>query len=87
MQVGLASLVAQEKPDLLAVYLPGLDVAQHTLLRPVEGAAPSAIAARLDALRGYYRYLDALVDGMGTAGDGELVIVVTQPGRRPPRRA
>ena len=81
LQIGLASAAGLEKPDLLVVYLPGLDVAQHTLLRPVEGAAPSAIAARLDALRAYYRYLDSLIAGMAAAVDGEVIIVVTEPGR------
>lgn len=81
LQLGLASRVSGDSLDLLALYLPGLDVAQHTLLAPVAGAAPSAISARLDALRGYYVYLDALLKDLASPAKDELVILVTQPGR------
>lgn len=81
LQLGLASRLTADSPDLLAVYLPGLDVAQHTLLAPVAGAAPSAISARLEALRGYYVYLDALLKDVALPAKDELVILVTQPGR------
>lgn len=82
LQLGLAAHLTVDGPDLIAVYLPGLDVAQHTLLAPVEGAAPSAISARLEALREYYVYLDALLKEFAGPGKDELVILVTQPGRR-----
>lgn len=81
LQLGLALRVARDSPDLLVVYLPGLDVAQHTLLPPVAGAAPSAISARLEALRRYYGYLDGLLTTFSSAAKDELVFLVTQPGR------
>ena len=69
-----------EKPDLIAVYLPGLDVVQHTLLG-AGGSAASTISARLDNIRSYYRYLDLLLADFTRSSPGEIVIVVTQPGR------
>jgi hypothetical protein len=67
--------------DFLAIYLPGLDIAQHTLLGSGEAVAPSAMAARLQGLRSYYFFLDALLRDIATAGEGELVVVVAEPGR------
>ncbi len=77
LQLALSARVSENDPDLLAVYLPGLDIAQHTLL--ASGAAPSAIASRLDALAGYYAYIDALLRWRKPAG--EIIVVVTGPGR------
>lgn len=67
--------------DLEVVYLPGLDIAQHALLSPVEGAAlpPSAVAERVAALEGYYQFLDRLVTRLTAAR--RSVLLVTQPGR------
>jgi hypothetical protein len=69
--------------DLLVIYLPGLDIAQHALFGDV-APAPSEVNDRLAALRLYYGYLDGLT---GTAVGGAMrdetraVFVVTQPGR------
>ena len=70
--------------DLVTVYLPGLDIAQHTLLGG-ERASPSTLAARLDAVRAYYDYLSDLVAGLVADQriDNELIVIVTQPGRLP----
>ncbi|HEX5474562.1 MAG TPA: alkaline phosphatase family protein [Vicinamibacterales bacterium] len=69
--------------DLDALYLPGLDIAQHALLGGSGEAAlaPSALAARLDALRAYYAFLDGLLAPAFTPHEGELVVVVMEPGR------
>jgi hypothetical protein len=83
-----AALVARDPllgaPDLLAVYLPGLDIAQHTLLLEgnTPGADPAALAARLEAVRRYYLFLDGLI-GRLTAGlpDHTILMIVTHPGR------
>ena len=80
-QIKLLARITTTTSDLTAVYLQGLDVAQHTLLAPVAGASPSAIGARLDALRGYYIFLDALLTPLVEPEKQELVIVVTEPGR------
>jgi hypothetical protein len=81
LQVVLASRVRSASLDLVAIYLPGLDIAQHALFGAGEAAAPSALEARLAALRSYYVYLDGLLkDALVPAAD-ELVILLTQPGR------
>jgi hypothetical protein len=89
VQMALASRLGSPAPDLLALYLPGLDIAQHALLGSGNAIAPSALSARLEGLRAYYVYLDGLLgdyldgllgEGMPTRPD-ELVIVVAQPGR------
>lgn len=69
--------------DLLVIYLPGLDIAQHALLGDAP-PAPSQVNDRLAALRLYYRYLDRLA-GHSVGGtlpeDDRALFVVTQPGR------
>ncbi|HEX7019704.1 MAG TPA: alkaline phosphatase family protein [Gemmatimonadaceae bacterium] len=70
-------------PDVLAVYLPGLDIAQHELLRSEGGtpASASALAARVDGIRRYYVFLDGLVDSLVRGGLADVVGLVTHPGR------
>ena len=69
--------------DLDVVYLPGLDIAQHALLATPEGAAqtPSAVAARLDALRSYYEFLRDVAEPLMTPVTRTDVVIVMQPGR------
>lgn len=82
IQLGLIRELPEPRPDLVAVYLPGLDIAQHALLGTQEGAlAASALATRLDALREYYVCLDRLLSDALRASSGELVVLVTEPGR------
>jgi hypothetical protein len=83
MQILLADAVADPAPDLLAVYLPGLDIAQHSLLRSDEGRAVSAstVGLRIEAVRAYYVALDRLIAPAVASRDGQLVMVVTAPGR------
>lgn len=71
--------------DLLAVYLPGLDIAQYALLQGGEGApvAPSVTTARVRGLEAYYAFLDAALARWLAAlpkADRQFV-VITQPGR------
>jgi hypothetical protein len=82
-QVLLAREVGTPETDLVATYLPGLDLLQHALLAPAEGSAPSpsAVAARLAALDRYYVYLDRLLAPMLKPSDPEVVLVMTGPGR------
>jgi hypothetical protein len=81
--VGLLNALPDPRRDLDVIYLPGLDIAQHTLLAPVQGAAlpSSAMAARIDGLRAYYRFLDATLEPLLAPDDDDIVMVVTQPGR------
>ncbi|HZB24555.1 MAG TPA: alkaline phosphatase family protein, partial [Vicinamibacterales bacterium] len=81
LQVAMARRVQSSSLDLLALYLPGLDIAQHTLLGSGAASSPSALQGRLEAVRGYYVYLDALLqDALVPAAD-ELVVLLAQPGR------
>jgi hypothetical protein len=69
--------------DLLVVYLPGLDIAQHTLLAN-DTPAPSTVEQRIAALRRYYDYLDSVVsDSVANVHweHNRYLFVVTQPGR------
>jgi hypothetical protein len=80
--MGLAQAVASPANlDLLVVYLPGLDIAQHTLLGG-DSPAPSELEGRLSGLQQYYRFLNALT---GTQVwnwfQGTRIFVITQPGR------
>lgn len=84
LQLALASRLQSEAPDLLAVYLPGLDIAQHTLLAAGTGTSPSAMAARLDGLRAYYVFLDAVLKDVIAPRKDELIVLLTQPGRLSP---
>jgi hypothetical protein len=82
MQIILAREVSNPAPDLLAVYLPGLDVAQHALFGNAVAALPaSSVASRLEALREYYVFLDHLLSESLHAASHELVVFVTEPGR------
>jgi hypothetical protein len=88
MQLALLADVVTPDTDLSVVYLPGLDIAQHALLGAAHpsssstGAlAASTLAARLDALKEYYVTLDRLLLDAVAPASGELVILVTEPGR------
>ena len=82
LQLTLTEHVQGRDPDLLAVYLPGLDIAQHTLFGGSTSAlTPSAVAARVEALRGYYTFLDRLLRDVLVPAPTELVFVVAEPGR------
>ena len=69
--------------DLEILYLPGLDIAQHALLATRDGTAapPSAVAARLDALRGYYTFLGDRLRELLSPDQRLHTLVITQPGR------
>jgi hypothetical protein len=80
LQIALARRVSTPPPDLMAIYLPGLDIAQHALL----GAGtlpPSMMAGRVDALRSYYVFLDRLLAFLAAPPPDLLAVIVTQPGR------
>lgn len=81
----LATDAALGSQDLLAVYLPGLDIAQHALFPAATGAtlAPSAAAERVRALEGYYTFLDAAIASTLLSGDDSrrMTWLVAQPGR------
>ena len=82
MQIELLRDVSVPAPDLSAVYLPGLDIAQNALLGARETAlSPSDVSIRVQALRDYNVFLDRLLADLITPGDSEIVVILTQPGR------
>lgn len=67
--------------DLTVVYLPGLDIVQHTLFGN-EPARPADVDQRLAALRQYYDYAGALIaEIIAPRHDNGVVFVIAQPGR------
>jgi hypothetical protein len=82
MQIELMQQAGGTRPDLSAVYLPGLDIAQNALLGRRDAAlTPSAVASRVEALREYTVFLDRLLSALVQPAEMEVVFVVTQPGR------
>ena len=82
MQLELLREVSAPTPDLSAVYLPGLDIAQNALLGPRETTlAPSDVSIRIAVPRDYNVFLDRLLAAVITPGESEVVIVLTEPGR------
>jgi Type I phosphodiesterase / nucleotide pyrophosphatase len=82
IQLVLLSDIAQQNTDLSVVYLPGLDIAQHALLRgDDQRVAASALAQRLDAVRAYYVALDRLLASAMPSQSNELIVVISEPGR------
>jgi hypothetical protein len=81
VHLAIASRLDTASLDLLAVYLPGLDIAQHALLGSGNPVSPSALTARLESLRDYYRFLDAQLGRLADAGERNLVFLIAQPGR------
>jgi hypothetical protein len=78
-----AQLRARHRPDLEAVYLPGLDI---FTMQEMSGPAPADLGrldVQLAAVRDYYRFLDGIAGAfLGTPGLDEVVILVADPGRR-----
>jgi len=86
----LAGRVFPEGADLRAIYLSGLDIAQHNLIGGAGGAGlpASALAARVEALERYYEFLDRLLAPLVDDGrPGSIVALVSDPGRSASRGA
>jgi hypothetical protein len=84
VQVTLATRVGAASSELLAIYLPGLDIAQHDLLGAGGGAGlpASAVAARIEALERYYAFLDQILAPLLEPADPlRFVAVVGDSGR------
>ena len=67
--------------DLDVVYLPGLDIAQNSLLGSSASATASSVASRVDALGQYYAFLDRAIAPLLEEDAKTTVVLVTQPGR------
>ena len=84
LAAALAGRVFSTPLDLRAIYLPGLDIAQHNLVGGpgAAGLPPSALAARVEAIERYYVFLDHLLGSLvGETGPGDVVALLTDPGR------
>lgn len=81
LQLAIARRLQADRPDVLAIYLPGLDIVQHTLLASSGTAAPSALSVRLESVGAYYLFLDALLSDITVPSSQDVVLVVTHPGR------
>lgn len=79
----LATHRAVEGRDLLALYLPGLDIAQHSLAKAESTPTGSALAARTNGIREYYSFLSRLTGQIARGANREhtLFVVITHPGR------
>ena len=83
LPAALATRVFTGDQDLRAIYLPGLDIAQHSLVGTGGGGLPaSALAARVEALERYYVFLDRLLEPLAAdTGGGHVLALVSDPGR------
>ena len=83
MVLGMDAALAETNRDLDVVYLPGLDIAQHALLGDRAGvdASPSALSARIAALREYHHFLGELIRPWLKPVDKQVVVIITAPGR------
>ena len=86
MTLLLTEDVSDGTTDLSAVYLPGLDIAQHALLGGDAADLPSASAmsSRLQSLEASDVALDRLLASVVRPGSGEIVVLITAPGRVAP---
>jgi hypothetical protein len=78
------ALSGASPPDLVALYLPGLDIASMQQLGQAAASDVAGLDARLAAVRAHYAFVDELI---GRAADGlgpnDLLVVVADPGRLP----
>jgi hypothetical protein len=89
--LGAVSIAGGPPPDVLAVYLPGLDIESMQQLGESGAADLAGLDARLEAVRSYYRFVDGLVgDAVRGLGPNDVLVLVGDPGRlarRAPERA
>ena len=81
LQLGITRSITGATTDLACTYLPGLDLVQHALFAGDGAQTAAAAAERLAALEQYYVALDALLAPVLQPSRGEIVFVVTAPGR------
>ena len=80
LAIGLARSVAEPSSDVVTVYLPGLDIAQHALLGEPRTLAPSRLEERRAVLvRSYRTVADVLAPLLATRD--RTVVLVALPGR------
>lgn len=76
------ALRARTTVDLEATYLPGLDIATWRELGEPGAADLATLDARLDAVKGHYRFTDALLgEVVSSLSPRDVLVVVGDPGR------
>ena len=74
-------LRALARPELEAVYLPGLDILTMLQVGGAEGDL-ATLDARLQAVRAHYRLVDGLIgEWIASAREDEVLVLVADPGR------
>jgi hypothetical protein len=84
LSVSLAGRVFPGATDLRAIYLSGLDIAQHNLAGSggASGLPPSVLAARVTELERYYVFLDRLIEPLvADPPPGTVFALLGDPGR------
>lgn len=76
----LSKLESGPPLDLLVVYLPGLDIAQHNLLQ-ASGTSVSAMSERVAAINLYYQFLDGVVAELLPESSKHIDALILWPGR------
>jgi hypothetical protein len=81
--LGIARALPGPARDLDMIYLPGLDIAQHTLLAAsdVGAASTSVMTERVDAIKRYYTFLERLLEPIARPTERQVVMIVASPGR------
>jgi hypothetical protein len=77
-----SALRGSTPPDVEAGYIPRRDIITKQQLGEASAVDLASLESRLEAVRGYYRFLDRLI-GEATAGLGrdDVVVLVGDPGR------
>lgn len=79
--VALLRSLPPPRRDFDVIYLPGLDIAQNSLLPATDPVSASSVASRVDALEKYYAFLDGVIAPLLERKEHEQVMILTQPGR------
>ena len=81
--LGVARALPGPARDLEVIYLPGLDIAQHSLLAGANAGAGSAsvMTERVEAIKRYYTFLERLLEPFLQPSGRQAVMIVTSPGR------
>ena len=69
-------------PDIEVLYLPGLDIFTMQKLGEAAVADLAGLDARIEAVRGYYRFVDELLGELSSGlGPSQALLLVGDPGR------
>jgi hypothetical protein len=76
------ALRGAERPDIEAVYLPGLDILTMQRLGEAPGSDVASLDAQLGEVRDHYRFADGLIGEEAEGrGPSDVLVIVGDPGR------